>query len=740
MMNKLTTKLLLALTVLFSLSCSQQSTEKISYVNRVDPFIGSGGHGHVFVGANVPFGMVQLGPNNIFKGWDWCSGYHYSDSIITGFSHTHLSGTGIGDYGDLLFMPVQIDSPKDNQLSLEQWSARFTHADEVVSPAYYAVDLKKYNVHAEMTATERVGFHRYTFQDSKAPQLIVDVTSGIGWDKFSQGKIEQIDDYTLSGYRFSTGWAKDQKIYFYTKFSQKIKQITALNKSVEHGDSVHTVLIEFDGEKELLAKTALSPVSEKGAESNLNAEVPNWDFDAVKTSSQKVWNNELQSIDAKFTSSDDEKIFYTALYHSFIFPSLFNDSNGDFRGEDGQPVSSESDNYTVFSLWDTYRALHPLFTIVQPQKVNALVNTMLEIYKVQGKLPVWHLAGNETNTMVGNHAIPVIVDAYLKGFDGFDAELAFEAIKASSMNDFEGMDKVKELGYIPADYINESVAIGLEYAIDDWCVAAMAQKMGKTEDFKYFSKRAKGYEFYFDKELKFMRGKLASGEFRKSFDPVHSKHRDDDFCEGNAWQYTWLVPQDPYGLIDLFGGTEPFVQKLDSLFTIDSDLGKGASADITGLIGQYAHGNEPSHHTTYLYAFAGEQWKTAEKVREIMNTMYHNAPDGLSGNEDCGQMSAWFVYSSMGFYPVNPANGIYVFGSPLIDEATINLPEDKEFTIEVENNNEKNIYIQSVELNGKKYNKSFIRHQDIMKGGSLKFVMGSEPNKKFGAAAENRPQ
>jgi predicted alpha-1,2-mannosidase len=739
MMNKKKFHLLLLLLTFSLIACNRNSEVSIRYTDLVDPYIGSGGHGHVFVGASVPFGLVQLGPNNIFKGWDWCSGYHFSDSTLTGLSHTHLSGTGIGDYGDILFMPVSIKVPENNQLTLEDWTALYTHNDEVVTPGYYAIHIDKYNIDVELTATERVGFHKYTYNNSKAPQLIIDLNSGIGWDKFSDGKIEQLDDYTIAGYRFSTGWAKNQKLYFQTKFSQKIKKITALNTSNKN-DTARTFLFDFEEGNQLMAKTALSPVSVGGAANNMASELPNWNFNKVKIKSENLWNNELKIIDAKFNNPSDEKIFYTALYHTFIFPSLFNDNNGDFLGIDDKVENTGADNYTVFSLWDTYRALHPLYTITQPQKIDGLVNTMLEIYKKQGKLPVWHLAGNETYTMVGNHAIPVIVDAYLKGFTGFDAELAFEAIKASSLTDFRGMDYVKKIGYIPADSQVESVARGLEYAIDDWCVAAMAKKMGKTEDFEYFSDRAKAYVNYFDPELQFMRGKLASGKFRASFNPIQSKHRDDDFCEGNAWQYTWLVPQDPYGLIDLFGGDIPFTRKLDSLFTISSDLGEGASSDISGLIGQYAHGNEPSHHISYLYAFAGEQWKTAEKVREIMKTMYFNAPDGLSGNEDCGQMSAWYIFSSLGFYPVNPANGIYVFGSPLVEEATIHLPENKIFIISTENNSDKNIYIQSILLNNKHYYKSYIKHEDIMKGGSLTFVMGSEPNKAFGAAKENRPE
>ncbi|NOU60722.1 GH92 family glycosyl hydrolase [Marinifilum caeruleilacunae] len=733
-------RIFLTLPIFILLSCVSTGQKSNSYIHKVDPYIGSGGHGHVFVGANLPFGMVQLGPNNVFKGWDWCSGYHYSDSTLTGFAHTHLSGTGIGDYGDLLFMPVALDSIPKHQIGMEDWTALYTHDDEHVQPGYYSIHIDKYNVFAELTATERVGVHRYTFKNNDAAQLIIDLHSGIGWDQFTDGKLEQIDDYTIAGHRFSKGWSKNQKLYFHAQFSLKIKSVNVLETKYSNGSNPRTFLIEFEEGNELMAKTALSPIGIEGAKNNLTAEVPHWDFNKVKMAAEKKWNDELLAIEAKFNNPSDEKIFYTALYHTAFFPSLFNDHNGDYIGVDDRVVNSQVEHYTVFSLWDTYRALHPLFTITQADKVNDMVNTMLEIYKKQGKLPVWHLSGSETNTMIGNHAIPVIVDAYLKGFDGFDAELAFEAIKASSMLDFEGMKFVKEMGFIPADSIHESVAIGLEYAIDDWCVAAMAKKMGKTEDYNYFSQRAKAYTHYFDKDLRFMRGKLASGEFREVFDPVHSKHRADDYCEGNAWQYTWLVPHDPYGLIDLFGGEDAFVQKLDSLFTISSDLGEEASSDISGLIGQYAHGNEPGHHTTYLYAFVGQQWKTAKRVRQILKTLYHDAPNGLSGNEDCGQMSAWYIYSALGFYPVNSANGVYVFGSPVVSEAKINLAGNRSLVITTENNNDENIYIQSVELNGKSYHKSFITHKDIVKGGTLKFVMGAEPNFTFGSAFENRPQ
>ena len=424
-----------------------------------------------------------------------------------------------------------------------------------------------------------------------------------------------------------------------------------------------------------------------------------------------------------------------------IAPSLFNDVNGDYRGADKNIHKGNGhETYTTFSLWDTYRAAHPLFTLVQQDRVNDFINSMLAIYQQQGKLPIWHLHGNETNTMVGYSAVPVIADAYLKGFRGFDAELAFEAMKTSALLDERGGDYVKSQGWIPADSQVESVARAMEYAIDDWALAAMAKAMGKTEDAELFAKRATYYQNYFDPSTGFMRGKMADGSWRTPFNPISSQHREDDYCEGNAWQYTWLAPHDVEGLIDLFGTEDAFVTKLDSLFSIESIKVEGASADITGLIGQYAHGNEPSHHISYMYAWAGQQWKSAEKVREICTTMYNDQPDGLCGNEDCGQMSAWYVFSSMGFYPVNPANGAYVFGSPLFARAEIALPEGKKFRVIAENNSKENLYIQSATLNGKPYEKTFITHKEIMNGGELVFQMGSTPNMEYGKAMENRPR
>ncbi|WP_167608423.1 GH92 family glycosyl hydrolase [Maribellus sediminis] len=745
-MKRFSLILLLAAIVAFS-SCNQPKTPATTptdYTAFVDPMIGSDYHGHVFVGASTPFGAVQLGPNNPTQGWDWCSGYHYSDSLLIGFAHMHLSGTGIGDLGDLLFMPVSGDyTPNITEENPYDWQALYTHDDEQVEPGFYSINIKRYNVKAELTATDRVGFHKYEYKNDGNSKVLVDLKYGTGWDRVTKSQIKKVNGNSIEGFRFSKGWAADQRVFFYTEFSKDIANIEIIRSEDEIGEI--TALIEFEGNGELMVKTAISPVSTEGAHNNMLAEIDEelglWNFDGVHDIAKTKWNTELGKIRIETANAADKTTFYTSLYHTMIAPNLFNDTNGDYRGTDKEVYTEPGfDNYTVFSLWDTYRAAHPLFTLVQPNRVNDFVNSLLAAFDQQGKLPVWHLEGNETNTMVGYHSVPVIADAYLKGFRGFDAERALAAMKASALLDERGLDYVKELGYIPADKTVESVAMGLEYAIDDWCIAAMAKAMGKTEDYELFSKRAQYYKQYFDPGTKFMRGKLADGSWRTPFSPIHSAHRQDDFCEGNSWQYTWLVPQDPEGLIELHGGEEAFNTKLDSLFNISSDQVETASNDISGLIGQYAHGNEPSHHTTYMYAYAGTQWKTAEKVREICTTMYTDQPDGLCGNEDCGQMSAWYVLSSMGIYPVNPANGAYVFGSPLFDVAEIGLPQGKVFTIVAENNSHDNLYIQSVTLNGEPYTKSFITHKQIMAGGKLVFQMGNTPNKEFGQRSEDRPK
>jgi len=699
-----------------------------NFTQFVDPYIGTGGHGHVFLGASVPFGAVQLGPTNRSEGWDWCSGYHYSDSTIVGFSHTHLSGTGIGDLGDISVLPAV-----DDKLAL------YTHDKEVVKPGYYGVRMSPSNIHAELTASERVGFHRYTFPASTSAKIKINLRKGIGWDLATDTYIKQINDTTIAGYRFSRGWARDQRIYFTAIFSKPFEKFVASDSSaVLKGTEfrgkklVATAYFKTSDQEQIQMRVGISPVSMENAALNIQAEIPGWNFDEIVNMADAAWNKELAKLDVKTSIMKDKRNFYTALYHTMIAPSTFNDHNGDYRGTDKKVYkNADFTNLTTFSLWDTYRAAHPLYTLIQPKRVNDMMKTMLAIYQQQGKLPVWHIMGNETNTMVGNPGIIVVADAVLKGFK-FDHELAFEAMKKTAMLDERGLNFVKKLGYIPADSTVESVAMGLEYSIADWSIAEVARKMKKTADYNYFHKRGLNYQNYFDKQTQFMRARVGPNKWRTPFDPIRSIHRSDDYTEGNAWQYTWLVPQDPAGLIKLMGGTAPFTKKLDSLFIVEGHLGDEASPDISGLIGQYAHGNEPSHHITYLYAYAKQPWKTAKHVRHILNDLYTDAPDGLSGNEDVGQMSSWYIFSALGFYPANPISGQYVFGSPLFDEATINLESGKKFNIKVQNNSPENIYIQSVSLNGKTLNSIFLKHEEITKGGNLTIIMGNQPSKTWG--------
>jgi predicted alpha-1,2-mannosidase len=724
-------------------------------VSYVDPYIGTGGHGHVFLGASTPYGAVQAGPVNIVKGWDWCSGYHYSDSVLIGFSQTHLSGTGIGDLGDVLIMPYTgaIRTNKGTQENPGSgYGSHYSHQHETARPGYYAVQLEDYGIKAELTATARVAFHKYTFPKGRPAHIIIDLQQGIGWDKSVETFIRRKDDYTIEGYRFSKGWAPDQRLWFAIRSSVPLQKWNVYDGDEQKpGNELKAVnakgLISLDAAPgEVLLKVGISPVSSEKALANIRAEIPGWDFMKTTNEANAGWNKELSRIRIDTRDETARRIFYTAFYHTMIAPALFNDHDGAYRGTDKKVYTNPGfDNYSVFSLWDIYRSAAPLTTLVHTDRVNHFINSMLAIYKQQGKLPVWPLMGNETDCMVGYSAVPVIVDAYMKGFRGFDARLAYEAVKASSMRDERGLKYVKERGYIPADKEVESVSKAMEYAIDDWCIAEMAGKLGETKDQAYYLQRAAYYKNYFDSSIKFVRPRLSDGSWKAPYDPFRSIHENGDFTEGNGWQYTWLVPQDVEGLIRLMGGDDAFTTKLDSLFSVSGDMGAEASPDISGLIGMYAHGDEPSHHVTYMYAFAGRPWKTAEKVRQVMKSFYTDRPDGLAGNEDCGAMSSWYVLSSLGFYPENPANGLYVLGSPLFSRAVIRLPgskgstESKTFTIETVNNNEKNIYIQYIELNGKRSNRSYITHADILKGGLLKIIMGSSPSPEFGIRPADRP-
>ncbi|MDP4209034.1 MAG: GH92 family glycosyl hydrolase [Bacteroidota bacterium] len=754
-MNYFSVKTLLSLALLAMLNIAVKGKDA-DCAKYVDPFIGTGYHGHVFLGAHVPFGAVQVGPTNFIRGWDWCSGYHYSDSIVTGFSQLHLSGTGIGDLGDVLITPFTGSlktSPGTEKNPFSGYSSKYSHTEEVAKPGYYSVVLKTYGIKAELTASERVGFHKYTFPENKQSHIAINLEDGIGWDAPVETFLKKVDAQTYTGYRFSKGWANDQRVYFAIKLSKPVDDLKLFDaqKAVD-GNSAKgkaiTGILSFATQKgeEVMLKVGISPVSEQNALNNIDAEVSGWDFTQTSVDAYKVWNRELGKVQVAGSDIHNLRTFYTAVYHLYTAPVLFNDHNKDYRGTDKKVyVNPGFNNYSIFSLWDTYRAAQPLFTILQPERVNDMVNSLLAIYKQQGKLPIWPLMGSETDCMVGYSAVPVIADAYFEGFNGFDLQVAFDAMKSSSTRDDYGVKYLKERGYIPADKEPESVSKALEYCISDWCIAQMAKKLGKTADYEIYSKRALLYRQYFDSSTKFMRAKLDNGDFRPLLNPIEPSIIIDgkewkDYTEGNAWQYTWLVPQDVEGLIKLFDGENAFISKLDSLFVVKGDLGKNAPPDISGLVGQYAQGNEPSHHITYLYAYAGQQWKTAGKTRYIMRELYSDKSDGLCGNEDCGQMSAWYIFSAMGFYPVNPANSAFVFGSPLFSSITIKVPGGKQFMLKANNNSTQNIYIQSARFNGKPYTKSFITYKEIMQGGTLEFEMGATPNKKFGAGANDRPK
>lgn len=715
-----TALLLAAALTTFAQDCRHESR----FTDYVNPWIGTGGHGHVFLGANVPFGLVQLGPTEHNQGWDWCSGYHVSDSVLVGFGHMHLSGTGIGDLGDIGFLPVAHCCTTDT---------KFSHANETVRPGYYAIRLQEPNVFVELTATQRVGFQRYTFgADVANPMIRLDLKQGIGWDNVKKAAITQESPTTISGFRQSKGWADNQQVFFAAEFSTPVK----VKKQV--GDTIMVLTVE-DASQPVMVKCALSAVSIEDAKANLKAEIPGWDFKATVAAADKAWNDELGKIAVDTDDANVRTIFYTALYHTMTAPSVFCDVTGRYRGADGKVHQGDFTNYTTFSLWDTYRAAHPLMTLIHPEKQRDIAATLMHIFEQQGKLPVWHLMGNETDCMVGNPGVNVLADLVLKGFVA-DRESAFQAMKTSAMLDERGMNLLKQYDYLPYDKDStfETVAKGLEYALADDGIARVARLLGKKADYKYFYNRSRAYSHYFDPKTGFMRGLGSDGKFREPFDPFNTIHRQDDYTEGNAWQYTWLVPHDVGGLVRLFGGENKFVEKFDSLFIVSGDLGAEASPDISGLIGQYAHGNEPSHHVIYMYNYIGQPWKAARLLRQTMREMYFNDYDGLSGNEDVGQMSAWYVLSSIGLYQVEPAGGKFVIGTPIFHEAKVNVGGGKTFTVKAVNNSAENIYVQSARLNGKTYTKSYLMYQDIMAGGILELEMGSQPSA-WGTQTKSRP-
>lgn len=713
----------------------------------VDPFIGTDGHGHTYPGATLPFGMVQLSPDTRKDSWDGCSGYHYSDKTIMGFSHTHLSGTGVGDYGDIRFMPMTGELkiiPGDENQPSTGYRSSFDHKTEIASPGYYQVNLKDYKIDVKLSASKRCGFHSYTFPESDKSYILIDLAESVTSDRILDSYIKKFSDNAIGGYRRTSGWANNQIVYFYAVFNKPFNDFGIFSDSVlqsgitevKGNDLQAFVKYQTGKDEEILIKVGISATGIEGAKKNLEAEIKDWDFNGVKKAALKIWNKELSKIEISGGTPDEQKSFYTALYHSFLAPNIFDDVDGKYLGHDFKVHQAKDfDMYTVFSLWDTYRALHPLFTILQPKLTNDFINSFIDMDEKGGLLPVWELAANETNCMIGYHSVSVIEDAYRKGIRGFDAEKAFKAMKKTANKDQFGLKAYRENGYIPADAEGESVSKTLEYAYDDWCIAQMAKMLDRTGDYKDFIQRAQYYKNLYDPKTGFIRGKRNS-MFVEPFDPTEVNFM---LTEANTWQYTFYVPQDISGLMKLMGGNEAFSAKLDQLFTTSSNLTGREQSDITGLIGQYAHGNEPSHHMAYLYCFAGKPYKTQKIVRQIVQDLYSAQPSGLCGNEDCGQMSAWYVFSAMGFYPVTPGEDYYVIGSPVFDKVTIHLDNGNKFIIRANNNNPDNPYIQSCSLDGDPYPFSYIKHDLIMTGGRLTFEMGSQPNTDWGSQLSDRP-
>jgi predicted alpha-1,2-mannosidase len=762
--KNLITAILCLLSVTIIAKAQQTHSRLTDYVN---PFIGSGAldtktlPGGNFPGATVPFGLIQLSPDtkDVSGDGSTCSGYNYQDKQIVGFSHTHLSGTGVADLFDVLVMPaigdIKIgDNPASNTIS--GYVSRIDHEKESAKPGYYQVELFDYKINAELTATEHVGFHKYTFPESDQSHILIDLNHSLDklrtWDpvKILTSQIKVIDNHTVEGYRIITGWLEGcRKVYFRAEFSKPFESNILINsiwKSDNHnfinGDAVKGVF-DFNTKANdvILMKVGLSSTSIENARLNLKTEVPDWNFDKIAANALDLWENELQKIIIE-GSKEQKEIFYTGMYHAFIQPNNMADVNGDYMGTDLVVRNApDKKHFSTFSLWDTYRAANPLYTLVQPKLVANFVNTMMRQSETFGFLPIWQLWGLENYCMIGNHAIPVIVDACLKGIPGFDVEKAYEAVKKSSTLDHNGspFTSWEKLGYIAEDIQTQSVSITVEMAYDDWCVAQLAKKLGKTEDYDRFIKRSSFFKNLFDSKTKFFRAKNKNGNWLEPFDPLeYGANGDGPFTEGNAWHYLFYAPQDVPGLISLMGGNEAFCDKLDTFFTLKTMPAKW-NGNASGFIGQYAHGNEPSHHVAYLYNFAGQPWKTQKLVAQVQNELYNNSISGYSGNEDCGQMASWYIFSSMGFYPVNPANGVYVIGSPTLTSAKINLENGKIFSMSVKNSAKENVYIQSVKMNGKPYAKTYITQNDIISGSTLEFVMGNQPNKKWGIGPNDAP-
>ena len=724
------------------------------YTGYVNPFIGTGGHGHTHPGAMLPHGMIQPGPDTRIDGWDSCSGYYYEDSTINGFAHTRLSGTGCADFGDFLLMPT-VGEQKVEYLGKESqqrpFASAFSHRNEYAEPGYYSVFLDTYGVKAELTATERAAMHRYTFPESKESGFILDMDYNIQQQTNQVMEVEAVNDTVLCGYKRSAYWAWQQDLYFYAVFSKPFTH-TLYTDTIEEGGQqipVCKMLLRFDTaeDEQVMVRFSISSVDGEGARQNLLAELPDWDFDKVRADARKTWNDCLSKIEVKTEDPDQLAIFYTAMYHAFLSPNLFTDVDGRYLGMDLKVHTTDKEDpvYTTFSIWDTFRALHPLLTIIDPHTNESYIRSLLKKQREGGVFPKWDCAANYTGTMIGYHAASIITDAYVKGYRDFDVREAYQACLRTAEYDTTGIVGPKwlvpfvmpraryykdALGYIPCDLENESVAKALEYAYDDWCISVLADSLGDVETRDKYARFAGAYKSYFDPETRFMRGRDSKGKWRTPFNPRSSTHRSDDYCEGTAWQWTWFVPHDVPGLVGLMGGEEAFVGKLDSLFTVSSELeGETVSADISGLIGQYAHGNEPSHHIIHLYNYVNRPWRTQELVDSVLYSQYRNAPDGLSGNEDCGQMSAWYILNAMGFYQVCPGEPVYSIGRSLFEEVTIHLPGQKDFVIRTKNNSKENKYVQSILLNGKPLEQPFFTHSDLTAGGVMEISMGAEPFK-----------
>jgi predicted alpha-1,2-mannosidase len=707
-------------------------------VSYVDPFIGTGGHGHTFPGATAPFGMIQLSPDTRLTGWDGCSGYHYTDTIIYGFSHTHLSGTGVSDYGDVLLMPgVGLPLLRDYE-----YASPFEKTTESAEPGYYRVVLKKSDVEVELTCTPRAGFHQYHFPQSTHSYVVLDL---VHRDPVLDASIQFISDRVISGHRRSKAWAEDQVIYFYLEFSQPFKECGTYSegkwrgggfREIEHPDLRSYFAFDTDGEIPLLIKIGISAVDIEGARKNLYSEIPDWGFEKTKMEVQSAWEKALNKIQISDNRDSLKTIFYTALYHTMIHPNIFVDVDGRYRGMDKKIHQAQNHTpYTVFSLWDTYRALHPLYNIINRKQNRDFIHSMLDIYEKGGLLPVWELAANETFCMIGYHSASVIVDAWAKGVKDFNANVALQAMQYSAEKNHFGLASYKKYGHIPGDKDHESVSKTLEYVYDDWCISQLAYSLKRSDIYQKYTQRAQYYKNIYDPSTSFMRPRI-NGAWKTPFDPAEV---DFHFTEANSWQYSFYVPHDVKGLIDLYGSEAKFEHQLDELFSTTKPVSGRHQSDITGLIGQYAHGNEPSHHMAYLYNYIGKPWKTQERVRQIILEQYSTNPDGLSGNEDCGQMSAWYIMSALGFYPVCPGSTHYIAGAPIFHQATVNLENGKNLVILAHNQSEENKYVNRIRFNKKEYTQSWFEHDDIMLGGVIEFFMADQPNVSFGNAISDRP-